>query len=313
MRTALIALAAVAASGFAYAQTPDAQSAGDAPDIVVTAPDRDELRAFVGSVATTGRGQQLARWDDDVCPGVVGMREDVAQALIERIARAARELDLDVGRPGCTANIVIVGTHDSDALARNFADDTANHIMRSDNSLGRRELEAFANTPRAVRWWYNTGTHTSDGVFVPRGVRLAPSAQDTSGLTGPAPGWSPTMVHVRTSGHINRNVREDMSRAIVIVDAGRISGVRLDALGDYIAMVTLAQVDPDADVSNVPSILNLFAGGTINPSAPTDLTNWDKAYLEGLYSANRYALSSGQQRGRIVRSMAEVSDDAPAP
>lgn len=309
MRMTLIALAAVASAELAYAQ----DTSGDAgPDIVVTAPDREELREFVDDVAVAGRGDTLARWDDDICPSVVGMREDYAQAMIERIAQTARELRLDVGRPGCTANIVIVATHDSDALARNFADDPSTILMRGDDSLGRRALEEFAATPRPVRWWYFTGTFTNDGVYVPRGQRLGAPATDTSGLFGAIPGATPTMVHVRSSGHINRRVRQDMTRAVVIVDAQRINGVGLDALADYVAMVALAQVDADADVSNVPSILNLFVGGTLNTAAPASLTSWDKAYLEGLYRANRYALSSDQQRGRIVRSMAQAGDP-PAP
>ncbi len=47
-------------------------------------------------------------------------------------------------------------------------------------------------------------------------------------------------------------------------------------------MVAMAQVDPDADTDRFDTILNLFDDPA---TAPTGLTGWDRAYLEGLYDA----------------------------
>jgi hypothetical protein len=63
-------------------------------------------------------------------------------------------------------------------------------------------------------------------------------------------------------------------------------------------MITLAQVDPNAETSAHPTILNLFASGT----QPRELTEWDVSYLRGLYVADRDATGSAQQ-GDIARTM----------
>ena len=57
------------------------------------------------------------------------------------------------------------------------------------------------------------------------------------------------------------------------------------------AGAALAQIDPEADTSRYVSILNLFAA----PEATETLTDWDTAYLKGLYDAER--VRSGKMGG----------------
>jgi hypothetical protein len=64
-------------------------------------------------------------------------------------------------------------------------------------------------------------------------------------------------------------------------------------------MVSLAQINSDADTTEMSTILNLFRGGA------SEMTAWDLAYLEGLYGATRAARSSNQQEGQIERTMIE--------
>jgi hypothetical protein len=73
-------------------------------------------------------------------------------------------------------------------------------------------------------------------------------------------------------------------------------------VADYIAFVSLTQVNPDMSVAGFPSILNLF-NTTEAASRPTALTDWDLDYLDGLYHATRNARSASQQQGEIARRM----------
>jgi hypothetical protein len=87
------------------------------------------------------------------------------------------------------------------------------------------------------------------------------------------------------------------------VDARRLNGATVSAVADYVAFVSLAQVDPNVSTSELPSILNLFN----TPDAsdrPTSMTDWDIAYLDGLYHATRTAHNARQQENEIVRRMA---------
>jgi hypothetical protein len=69
-------------------------------------------------------------------------------------------------------------------------------------------------------------------------------------------------------------------------------------------MVTLAQLDPRADTSTYPTILNLFSSPAPGAQRPTAMTDWDVAYLHGLYDATRDARNSNQQEAEIATTMA---------
>ncbi|CAN0427258.1 unnamed protein product, partial [Phaeothamnion confervicola] len=102
---------------------------------------------------------------------------------------------------------------------------------------------------------------------------------------------------------IKRSTRQDFAMAFVIVDGRRLQGLDLTAVADYIAMASLAQLDPEADTSGYPSILNLFKPHPEESSTPASMTDWDMAYLRGLYEATRESASANRQQGEIARSM----------
>jgi hypothetical protein len=74
-------------------------------------------------------------------------------------------------------------------------------------------------------------------------------------------------------------------------------------LADYIAMASLARIDPrldpDADLAGTSSILRLF--GQSSEGVPSKLTNWDQAFLKGLYRSRDAVLL--RQRNDIALSM----------
>ena len=64
-------------------------------------------------------------------------------------------------------------------------------------------------------------------------------------------------------------------------------------------VVSLAQVDPKADLADFDSILNLFS----NPAAYSGLTDWDRSYLHALYTFDQERVLSAQHNeivGRIA-------------
>lgn len=258
-------------------------------DVIVTAPVvTDMLRSFVGEISNGAQQDQLARWDRTICPGVAGMGREYAEAMLDRIAAIALSIGLDVGEPGCRPNALIFVTADSDALAREIVDyDSAlvSRYGRQGNTSGRQALNDFVATPRAVRWWHVTQTVTADGFLVRRGAA----------------------VRVRSMGRLRRGTREDFNRVIVVVDARRIEGLRFGAVADYVAMVVLAQLDPEAETEGYTTILNLF-GET--QARPASITEWDLSYLGGLYGATRDARDAGQQEHEITRQMGEDISEA---
>jgi hypothetical protein len=110
------------------------------------------------------------------------------------------------------------------------------------------------------------------------------------------------MIQTRGASRLTTQIVDVTKRSFVIVDVNRINGVNQSQLADYIAMVTLAQVDPDADTSAYATVLNLFHA----PDQVEGLTQWDIAYLKGLYDAQRTLQNAGSARVEIASSIVRV-------
>jgi hypothetical protein len=258
----------------------------------------DVIRAFVSDMALPSPRQgQLARWDRRICPGVAGLRPRYAQFVIDRMAQRALDVGLDIGDPGCRANILIVVSTDPGAVARELFENHRRlmgyYDERGRSSQGRRALQAFVDSTAPVRWWHVNNTVTRDGEVIRENARDNDFA--VTRLTGPA---------TRLQGAR----RQDFAAAFVVVDARVLPEIDFDfgALADYLAMVALAQLDPGADTSAYPTILNLFSpeGATAPENRPRTATAWDTAYLRGQYEATREARSAGEQESDIARSIA---------
>ena len=76
-------------------------------------------------------------------------------------------------------------------------------------------------------------------------------------------------------------------------------------------MISLAQIDPDVDPGSYDSILGLFAHPE---SAPAGLTDWDRAFLEGLYGAEQTAENPRSRLSAVADNMArKVREQQAAP
>ena len=320
--TGLLAVSALTFSAPGLAQQP----ASTSDEIVVTGERlREMTEAYAGAVAVApAAADQYPRWDTRLCTRVAGLSPADAQTLIDHIARRAHAVGVQAERVGCQPNLVIIFAPDGDQLAREIVDqrrDLLGYYSEDDVvTAGRDALEAFANTPRPVRWWHVARTTTADGRQL-TDTHSSPgdnprAAQEASG-EGPGDPQATAnailggsrfenMEGVRSQGtRMRRATRHDLSFALVIVDTRRTAGAAPAAVADYLAMATLVQLNPNADMSAFPSVLNLFQSGNAGAAAPAGMTDWDLAYLEGLYGATREAASANRQRADIARRMAE--------
>ena len=89
----------------------------------------------------------------------------------------------------------------------------------------------------------------------------------------------------------------------MIVDVSKLGTVSWPQLTDYIAMVSLAQVDPDGLPSGYNSILNLFN----TPNPPARMTEMDRSYLQALYSMDTRRMPK-LQRSLLANTMVREQD-----
>jgi hypothetical protein len=300
-----------------------AQTATD-EEVIVRPPaasNQEEVRSYVQALTSPTRTRSpMPRWYGPLCVGVVGMQAAQAQVFNDRIGEVAEAVRLQVQGSGCRPNVLIHFARDADAVARGIADQT--NLVSANNSTGNSQgedaLRDFVQTQDAVRWWHVSRTAT-DGVTFGRdsqqnGEQERTRVQEFTGEAGSSTQAQEqeeqtgeqfsSGTRVRDVSRLRGGVMEMMDYVIIVIDANRTSHTTVGALADYVAMVTLAQINPQAETAGAPTILNLFEGAA---ETQTALTSWDLAYLRGLYASSDTPRNTRQQEGQIVRRMMQGS------
>ena len=276
-------------------QVPQDPPATQLEDVVVDGRRlREAVDSFVDDVVAPPVGRGPARWNRKVCVGIVNLRRDAAQALADQVSAVADRVGLEIGEPGCSPNILVIATDDGAALARALVDEKPRAFLPQYSGAARSSeaLDDFQTTSAPVRWW-----HVS-----------MPVVRDTGEPGVRLPGFGPPMIP--GEGRLRSSLRNDLQRAFVILDMDDTGGLNIQQLGDYIGMVALAQVDPEAETSSYDTILNLFQ--TTTPGLT--LTDWDVSYLTALYDSELNQRSANAQEGEIsslmLRDRTAASADA---
>jgi hypothetical protein len=327
MRSVLAAIGLSVLGGMgAMAQEP---TNGSSDIIVHGTRDPVQVREFVHSVSAIMPVGQMARWNNNICPGVVGANWQQAQVIIDQVARRAMALGLNVGRTGCAANLTIIVTGDVDHVVQAIYHERRVTLINPNNvdgaTLGEAALQDFVTTSRPVRWWHIAVKTSDDGHTLtdqradPINLRASSAIQGTTDTTAQmsgagsasAAGFMPGTVGegasgmqgVRSNGsRLSRATRHDFNSVLVIVDTTRLNGASASAVADYVAFVSLAQINPSVSQLPFPSILNLFSAQDAS-LRPTSMSGWDIDYLDGLYHATRAARNIGQQESDITQRM----------
>ncbi|WP_298094749.1 hypothetical protein [Brevundimonas sp.] len=267
------------------AQDPASGPVAELGDVVVEGRRlRSVVQSFVGEVtapATSDRGP--ARWNGPVCIGVVNLRAEVAQYIVDRASDVARELGLEAGEPGCAANVLIIAAADGQAVADGIVEERRRAFVPGGSGMTRTlsALEDFRTSDAPVRWW-----HVS-----------APVDSESGELATRLPGRDAPQIAVSRASRIRTDIRDDLFKAIIVVDISKVDSISLPQLADYCTLIALAQVDPKAEVASFETILNVFIDPTI-----TGLTSWDRDYLAALYGIEQNRLGSARG-GEIVDLM----------
>jgi hypothetical protein len=211
---------------------------------------------------------------------------------------------VETEKPGCDPVVVIVATQDGGAIAQGLVERRRN-VLAPGNAIEsgtRRELAAFADVDRPVRWWHiSTAVDPVTGRSVVRNQGeddfVARSAQE---FLRNVPS------HQGAQSLIRASFRQDLRRAVIIIDFNELGDdIDFDQLADYVAFIALAQVDPEGDTSGFSTILNLFD----DPTTP-GLTEWDRAYLWGLYNSDDTAIGNSGREAALRREMLRAREEA---
>lgn len=249
-----------------------------------------EIGKFIDEIAALPMGRGFARWQGRVCVGVHNLERGAAQYLVDRISALALDVGLAPGEPGCIPDVLVIFTADGKETASYIVENRADVLRPTGDGGQHRGLAAmdeFVESDRAIRWWH---------LSMPVDARNGNPAQRQRGESLTA---YPTVI-VDGPSRLHSGVRDAMLRVIIVVDSSKLTGTTWQQLGDYLAVVSLAQVDLDTDPRAFDSILNLFS----NPKAYSGLTDWDRSYVRALYEFDQQR-NPTLQTGEIVSQMVQ--------
>jgi hypothetical protein len=268
------------------------------PTIVVTGKQpltEEQTLEVVRRSARTVDGQ-LARFYAPVCPRVTGFDTPYERIVAERIKAIARAVGARAGGEGCVTNFQVVIVDDG----REFVDLLWREHPEAFAGLTRREVRRLASEEGTARAWTVTILTNSGGATA---SNPSPSAGGgtVKGQGGASITFDGSANVMRTydASNINPSVQQSMGTSWVVIETGATFGKSLTQIADYAAMRGLAMVRPAELAGSTDTILALFEPAS--ESAPPELTEFDRAYLKGLYRAQGRRWARQQ-----VRQMADV-------
>ena len=294
---ALAALLAAAAPIAAPAQvgglasTASPQSTGS--EIVVQGT-RKAIAQQLRQIIALADNEQLARFEDEVCPMVIGMPRDWTAKLTRMIRDNVTQVGGKVGKPGCTVNAAVIFIDQPLELAKAFAEAEPGYF-----AMTPRELRTFTALQQPVKSWHVTDVRGKDGEEL-GSVRTV--VDPSSGAALPTDS-SARVTRSISSSRLYSPVRQDMLVGFVVIDRMATPGKTLRQLADLATMHLLLDVKPDAGTRDPGSILSLFEARPAGTSPPMRLSRFDRGALTGFYTQRENNRTAAQQTSNIAKAI----------
>lgn len=286
----------------ASAQESDQARESEDGDIVVTGererepPTRRDVSRQardISDITSDIYDKPLARIEDRLCPGIIGLKQDYAAFMIDRIRWNAERLDMWMADDAnCSPNLIIAFVEDGKAELARLHERQPQLFA----TLTIPERQALLETDGPVRVWTTAQMRTRDGMPIQRRESLdAPPVVQM---------W---MAHSK----IYLTIREDITQVVVLFDRAAVRGKTLIQLADYATMRGFARTRPSGGDAPLDTILALFDA---SHAPPDGLTEFDQAYLRSLYDgiANLPAASKllgvNRQLGHLAEEEAESAE-----
>ena len=272
---------------------------------------REVINSFVTKMtAPTRLTGKIARWDVGVCPSVVGIKPEFGRFITGRIRETAVRVGAPVNKDaGCRPNVHIVFTTTPQPLLTNIRNTQPYLLGYADSEARKDEL---AKVTRPIQAWHTTQTRDLRGktsfdspkvTGVGNELRIPCGSEHSQTCPG---GFMIIPYAVGaisvTGGRLGDGTRSVFYNVIIIVDPNALLDREMGTVGDHIAMLALAQIEPLKDCQPLPSIMNLFTPGCA--SGPTAMTANDEGYLRGLYSMDAQAIIQ-VQRDQMVHKIGQ--------
>ncbi len=284
---------AIPASAQTVAQGSTAQATPQEESIVVKGQRREIAKALRKLITPSG-SEQLARFEDEICPMVIGMPKDWTASLTRMIRGNVTSVGGKVGKPGCTVNAAVIFIDQPLELVKALAEAEPGFF-----NMTPRELQTFVAVQRPVTSWHVTDTRGRDGQELGQMGSL---------------GGMPTSARVNRNASASRlysNIREDMLVGFVVFDRMATPGKSLRQLADLATMHLLLDINHNAAERDPGSILSLFEARGDGEAPPTRLSRFDRGALTGFYTQRENNRTAAQQANNIAKAIEKGAGEEP--
>jgi hypothetical protein len=267
---------------------------------VVVQGQRREIAQALRKLINPTESEQMARFEDEICPMVIGMPRDWTASLTRMIRDNVVAVGGTVGKPGCTVNAAVIFIDQPLELIKALATDEPGFF-----NLTPRELQAFTSVQRPISSWHVTDMRGREGEELGQMGSLG---------AGPGAGF-PTdakIVRQATDSRLVTNVREDMLVGFVVFDRMATPGKTLRQLADISTMHLLLDINQRAGERDPGSILSLFEERAEGMPAPARLSKFDRGALRGFYTQRENNRSASQQAENIAKAIERGAGEDPA-
>jgi hypothetical protein len=236
---------------------------------------RKAAQAFVANLTRTD-GDELARWLLPICPVVYGASPEPDEFVRQRILAVAENAGAPrTPKAECRPNLLVVLTEQPEEMLTTLRE---RKLTLIGTGLPKKIDGVEPMIP--VRVWRSTTLNNADGTAPRVAVDKVPEFR-------------------AENSRLVSSVAENIDAVVVMIDMKHTGTTTFGQLADFVAMVSLARIDLNANLANSTTILRLFAPS--GEALPPGLTDWDRAFLKGLYKS-RDALVN--KRSYIASSMA---------
>jgi len=260
----------------------------EGPTIIVRPPltedaRKQELREFTKQILRPPRIRHpVAKFFFPICPQVLGLGADEAEAIAERIRENARALGVGASTdPACHPTVKVAFMAPSAGPSDRWL--TAESAQLAHLAVYERERVLSESGP--VRAWNRIVVRDFNGEPIEVG----------------------TMIFSEPYSRTDPIVTTEITGAAVLIAREAAEGFTLAQLADYITLRTLIGTGAPASDEGVPAptILTLFHA----PDPPAEMTSFDRTLVAELYNASRNS-SPRRVYNDIARAAAESSRNA---
>lgn len=265
----------------AVANQETAQSAKQKEEILVIGQKR-QMAEFTNlivnhfNVSNGGRHNgQYARFAAPICPSVGGLSIEDAGKIENRIRDIAELSGLRVAADNCSPNLIVVAIE-------NGADEIESLRKKQHrvfNTMSHRERDKLVESGGPVYSWKATQQMASDSIHPARAGTIVMKSEGGSG---------PVIVRGHRT-HVKSLIKKPefagIAYSYLLIENQALSGVSLNQLADYAAVVSLIDINVNFETAPPPpgSILSLFSEAQTNQVPPQSISEGDLLMVRGLY------------------------------